>query len=312
MKGKIITGKEIINITKECPPREKAFFTIMRQSGLPPHIIKHLKVRDVERILESNTPRPCRINVPHEKRLTYIGEEAVKYTKRYLKTRKDLTPDSPLFTIRNDPDREINIKSESRTFTTIARKINRSTKLTLYSLIGFYRMNAKEYLTELKRYDTSKDDELCRQLYEEKAIPYLEIEELTPIEMHRLKDRIRKIENFFPKEQELELPPGFWEQMEKETEEHERHEKWLKEHPEEQKRLEEQQRKQQEENQKWLEDHPEEAKKIDEEMTAQAECDERLYKEHLESRIKELENKLKELENIIKKPTQTQRKRTRY
>jgi hypothetical protein len=310
MKDKIITGKEIINITKECPPREKAFFTIMRQSGLPPHIIKQLKVRDVEKISEPNTTRPCRINVPHEKRPTYIGEEAVKYTKRYLKTRKDLTPESPLFTIRNDPDKEINIKSESRTFTTIARRIDRSTKLTLYSLIGFYRMNAKEYLTELKRYDTPKDDELYRQLYEEKAMPYLEIEELTPIEMHRLKSRLRKIESFFPKEQEIEMPPGFWEQMEKETEEHERYERWLKDHPEEQKRLEEQRRKQEEENEKWLKDHPEEARKMDEEMNAQVEYEERLHREHLESRIRELENRFKELEDIIKRSAERQRKRT--
>jgi ElaB/YqjD/DUF883 family membrane-anchored ribosome-binding protein len=294
MKGKIITGKEINNITKECPPREKAFFTIMRQSGLPPHTIKQVKVRDVEKILEPNTPRPCRINVPHEKRPTYIGEEAVKYTKRYLKTRKDLTTESPLFTIRNDPDKEINIKSESRTFTTIARRIDRSTKLTLYSLIDFYRVNAKEYLTELKRYDTPEDDELYRQLYEEKAMPYLEIEELTPIEIHKLKDRLRKIENLLPKEQEIELPPEFWEQMERETEEAERYEKWLREHPEEQQKI-------REENQKLLEDYPE-AEQIVEQIDAEAEWADKIYRERLEERVKELENRLKEIEDAIKKP----------
>jgi hypothetical protein len=298
MKGKIVTGKEIIKITRECPPREKAFFTIMRQSGLPPHIIKQLKVRDVERISEPNTSIPCRISVPHEKRPTYIGEEAVKYTKRYLKTRKDLTPESPLFTIRNDQNKEINIKSESRTFTTIARKVDRSIKLTLYSLIGFYRMNAKEYLTELKRYDTSKDDELYRQLYEEKAMPFLEIEPPSPIEIHQLKKRqqeleneLNTIENLFPKEQEDEYG------------------KYLEEHPEEARQIREQTRarweqtakeidKKMKDDEKWREEHPEEAKLRDEAIDK---YEEQLYKEHLEEEVKIYREFYEIIGNIVRK-----------
>jgi hypothetical protein len=53
MKNRIITKDEINKITNECKPREKAFFTIMRQSGIEPCIIKELKIKNVEKILEA-------------------------------------------------------------------------------------------------------------------------------------------------------------------------------------------------------------------------------------------------------------------
>jgi len=318
MKYREITKDEINRITEKSLPREKAFFTIMRQSGLPPHRIKQLKIGDVEEILDPNTPIPCKISVLHESP-NFIGEEAIKYLKRYLGTRarrENLTGESLLFTIRNGPNREINTKSVSRAFKLAMKKarIGEPSELKLYSLKDFYRENAKNYQKELSNDSRPKDNEFYRELYEEEAMPFLEIELLTPIHQletqnKELTQRLTEIEDkLLPKIPETEPPPEYWEQMEKEIEEHERSEKWLKEHPEEQKRLEEQQQEREKENEEWLEEHPEEVKQIEEQMDAQAEQDEKFYTEHLEDTVKELTNKLKELADIIEEHRKTQRK----
>jgi len=211
MKNRDIEKDEINKITEKCRQlREKAFFTIMRQSGLPPHAIKQLQIKHVERILEPNTPIPCKIkrgkfrNIPD-----FIGGEAVKYLQQYLATRTNLTPESLLFTIRNNPNKEINTKNVSRAFRQAAQKLEITKKITyevkerkpselrLYSLIKFYRKNAKYYLAELDN-NAPRDDEFYRKLYEEKAMPFLEIEPPTPLEIHQLKKQqqkeIRKLE----------------------------------------------------------------------------------------------------------------------
>lgn len=219
MKNRDIEKHEINKITEQCRQlREKAFFTIMRQSGLPPHTIKQLQIKHVEKILEPNTPTPCKIKKGKFRSIPdFIGEEAVKYLKQYLTTRTNLTPESLLFTIRNNPNKEINTKNVSRTFRQAAQKLEITKKITyevkkgkpselrLYSLIKFYRKNAKYYLTELDNNNTPKDDEFYRKLYEEKAMPYLEIELPTPIEIHQLKKQQQKgIQKLETKNKKLE------------------------------------------------------------------------------------------------------------
>jgi hypothetical protein len=205
MKSRDITEDEINKITKECKIREKAFFTIMRQSGLPPHTIRQLKIKNLEKILDPNTPTPCKIEIPNDKFPIFIGEEAIQYLKQYLKNRANkekLTPASLLFTTRNNPNKEINTKDVSRAFARAAQKLKKQRKidyktesrkpneLRLFSLIQFYKKKAKDYLTELRSNSTSKDNEFYRKLYEEKARPSLEIEPPTPIEMQQLKKEI--------------------------------------------------------------------------------------------------------------------------
>jgi len=312
MKNRDIEEDEINKITALCPKREKAFFTIMRQSGLAPHIIKQLKIKDAEKILEPDTPIPCKINIQQQKFPTFIGHEAVNYLKQYLHTRRDnLTPESLLFIIRNNPNKEINTKDESRTFSRTAQELKRQRKITyevtkgkpselrLFKLRKFYQKKAEDYLAEIDSNRTQKDDEFYRKLYEEKAMPLLEIEPLTPIEIHRLKkqqqeleNKLEKIEDLFPKEPEDEYG------------------KWLEEHPEQAKQIEEQCRKDMETHEKWRKEHPEEAKLIDEQIEKENEESdtyfEELYKEHFEEEIKELRNRLIQLENIIKKPKETE------
>jgi hypothetical protein len=215
MRNRDITKDEINGITQKCPPREKAFFTVMRQSGLPPHTIKQLKIEDLERILDPDTPIPCKIDIPYEKSRTFIGEEATKYLKQYLAIRTTkLTPESLLFTIKNDPNKEINTKDVSRAFRLAAQKLEKEkgitykvekgkpSELRLYSLIRFYRKNAKLYLTELHNDSTPKDDEYYRKLYEEKAMLFLEIEPPTSIETRQLKKENKELRKIIEKMQE--------------------------------------------------------------------------------------------------------------
>jgi hypothetical protein len=213
MKNRNITKDEINKITDLCKIREKAFFTIMRQSGLPPHIIKQLKIKNIEEILEPYAPAPYKINLPQEieknkcgKSPTFIGKEAINYLKQYLEPRKNPAREDLLFTIKNNPQKEINTKDVSRTFKIKAQKYEKTKKIThenieekpnelqLYKLIKFYRKNAKDYLKEIKN-NPDKDDEFYKKLYKEKAMPNLEIEIPTATE---LKTRIEKIENMIP------------------------------------------------------------------------------------------------------------------
>jgi hypothetical protein len=167
---------DINRITALCPVREKAFFTIMRQSGLTPNAIKKLRIKDLEPSLQI----PCKIDSPKGdlEPPAFIGEEAVRYLKQYLATRKDdLNPESLLFTIHNNPRREINTKDVSRTFRLAAEKVakGKTRRLRLFSLVTFYRNNAKHYLKELKNHPLA-DDESYKTLYKQHALPFLEIE----------------------------------------------------------------------------------------------------------------------------------------
>ena len=128
-KDRLITKDEINRITEKSPLREKAFFTVMRQSGLPPRTIKQLKINDVERILKANTPIPCRITLPHEKAPTYIGHEAVDYLKQYLQERTNLRKENLLFAVRNKQNKEINTKDVSRTFRRAVQSLRRANKI---------------------------------------------------------------------------------------------------------------------------------------------------------------------------------------
>lgn len=310
MKHKKITRNEINKITMRSPPRERAFFTFIRQSGLEISEIQKLKIRDVERILDPNPPIPCRINTL-TKSPTFIGYEAVKHLKNYLDKRarqeKKLTAESLLFTAKTNPNKEINTKRVSIVFKEKAVKIG-NPDLELRSLIEFYKNSTEEYQKELKELgndSTPNDDEFYRELYKEKAMPSLEIELPTPMEMHRLEtqnkelaQRITEIaDKFLPIESEISA---------EETGEtrFEWFERWLREHPEEKKRLEKQQQEQQKSHCKYLELYPE-AKKIDPQIDAKIKQLQKFYTEHLDYTVWELRNKLKD---IIKEHKKTQRK----
>ena len=215
MMKRNITADEINKITKLCQPRERAFFTIMRQSGLKPHFIKQLRIKSLEKILEQNTPIPCKIETPPKSKLgktpNFIGEEGVKYLKQYLATRTYRTDESLLFTTYSE-DKEINTKDVSRTFRLAAYELRKKNfrakddkldKLRLSDLIYFYRKNAKHYLEEAANSPSLKDDEFFRELYKEKALPLLETETQITIDVIQRKDnQIRQMKQRIARDSE--------------------------------------------------------------------------------------------------------------
>ncbi|XES77777.1 MAG: hypothetical protein ACBZ72_02590 [Candidatus Bathyarchaeia archaeon] len=222
--------EEINYITSKSPIREQAFYTIMRQSGLSPNMIKQLKISDIDLTTET----PCKINLYT---VAFIGEEAKKYTIQYLNSRNNKTPESLLF-ILHSSDKEINTKDVSRSFRRLAEEyektkvINCTKKLKLFDLVKFYRRNAKIYLKALKE-NTGKSDVFYRKLYEEKAQPFLEIETLTmreiEIQQHKkeikeLNERLERIEQvIFPKTRRITNVAAEVKKIEK----------WIEKHPEE-------------------------------------------------------------------------------
>ena len=167
----------------------------MRQTGLTPKTIRRLKIKN----LEPSTAIPRKIDIQQEPRQEksekpplFIGEEANKYLTQYLATRKSATPENLLFSAKNNPNKKINTKNVSREFRRALEKIEKENKyryglksaiieksekrkFTLFSLIEFYRENAKQYLTEIEN-NPNKNEEYYRKLYKEKALPFLEIE----------------------------------------------------------------------------------------------------------------------------------------
>jgi hypothetical protein len=229
--------EEINYITSKSPIREKAFFTVMRQSGLSPNIIKKLKISDIDLTTET----PCKVNSHSTK--AFIGEEAKKYTNQYLKSKNSKTTESLLFTLHNS-DKEINTKDVSRTFRRLAEEyektklINCEKKLKLFDLVKFYRRNAKIYLKALKD-NTGKSDDFYRKLYEEKAQPYLETETLTmrEIEINQNKKEIKELNERLERIEQVIFPKTI--KVKSWLAEAKRIEKWIEKHPEEAKAEEE-------------------------------------------------------------------------
>jgi len=197
MKNQEITEFEIIRITYESPKREKAIFTIMRQSGLKLSVIKKLKIGDVEGILDvhgnldPNPPLPSKITVPNEKTPRFIAYESIYYLTEYLKERrksKQLSKEQLLFCARKKPTKEIDTKNTLRTF----RETHPKNGAPLSSLTRFYQDRAKEYETQLKN-NPPKDDEACRKLYIDYAMNPLDIEPSTSKRIiHQQQNETRK------------------------------------------------------------------------------------------------------------------------
>ena len=265
-----ITKEEIVQIMTQVKPREKAFFAFMAQSGLRPHTIKQLKLKH----LESLEKFPCKIEVPQElakgkygSYVTFIGSDALKYLKQYFATRKNLTPDSLVFCAHDNPQKQVNVKDMSRAFRLAARKLEKSgaleyevregkpSELRLYNLRKFFRKYAIQMGFEVVEYMMGhtvkgvdgnyrpQDPGYYRELYAEKAMPFLRLEAPTPTETTEIikmlkrqhqkeieaiktqyEKRLEKIESvIFPKVRVIDD----WEAEAKRIRE------WIEKHPEE-------------------------------------------------------------------------------
>jgi len=214
-----LTKDEIVQIMSLSKIREKAFFTIMAQSGLRPHTMKQLRLKN----MESLDKAPCKVCVPEEiakgkfgSYVTFIGPDALKYLKQYLATRTNLTPDSLVFCSHTDPTQPVNAKDMSRAFRLAARKLERSgaidyevrqgkpSELRLYNLRKFFRKQAHQMGFENVNYlmghtvrgsDANykpQDPEFYRGIYEEKAMPFLRLESATPTETEKTIVELKK------------------------------------------------------------------------------------------------------------------------
>jgi integrase/uncharacterized coiled-coil protein SlyX len=214
-----ITKEEILYIMAISKVREKAFFAVMAQSGLRPHTIKQLKLKN----LESFDKIPCKIDVPEEiakgkfgSYVTFIGSDAVKYLQQYLGIRTYLNPESLLFCSHENPKKPVSVKAMSRAFRLAARKLEESgalnyeirkgkpSELRLYNLRKFFRKYANQMGFENVNYlmghtargsDANykpQDPEFYRQLYAEGAMPFLRLETATPSETEKTIDELKK------------------------------------------------------------------------------------------------------------------------
>jgi integrase len=211
-----IEKEEILAIIEQSRPRERAFFAFMVQSGLRPDTIRQLQFRD----LESLDRVPCKVNVPRTKTkgeygeyFTFIGEDATRYLKGYLATRKNLKPTDYVFT--DDLGTKPVWKTlPSVAFQRTARRLRDSGKLQyatekqsvktlselrLYNLRKYFRKMAYQAGSDFvnfwmghkpeQRADEhyfSKDAEYHRKVYAEKAMPYLRLASGLPTETERI------------------------------------------------------------------------------------------------------------------------------
>ena len=213
-----ITKEEIVQIMALMKPREKAFCAIMAQSGLRPHTLVQLRLKHLEPL----DCVPCKLEVPKEiakgkygSYSTFIGREALRYLQQYFSTRGALSPESLLFCAHDNPDQPISEKDMSRAFRLSARKLGESgalkydmrkgkpSELRLYNLRKFFRKYAVpmgfevvEYMMghTIKGVDGNyrpKDPEFYRNLYAEKAMPFLRLESNTPSETEKTIEELK-------------------------------------------------------------------------------------------------------------------------
>ena len=209
-----ITSEEINEILSVSTPRERAFYTIMTQSGLRPHVICALKRKH----LESLDKAPCKIDVPEElakgeymAHFSFIGEEALTYLRNYLKTRPNLTEDSYLFsTYGHEAQLARNTVSNSfhRTVVQLSKKNiikgykpikDKPSEIRLYNLRKYFRKMAGHAGADFTNFWMghtsslgvdlryfSKDPEHHRKQYAEKAMPHLRLGTKTPTDFEKL------------------------------------------------------------------------------------------------------------------------------
>jgi integrase len=233
-----ILKTEIVQVLQLANVRDRAFFMVLAQSGLRPGTIAHLRISDVEKILENNPPIPCLITVRSENTkgkfseyFSFVGAESVANLKDYLRTRSNLTPDKYLFTAFGSEEKAVQpgvlthifrrlveklrsakvldyktntkaLRIENKDHTLLRGSVSRG-ELRLYNLRKFFRKFAgqagADYVNFWMGHSNGVDDhyfsrdvEMHRKVYAEKAMPFLRLETKTPSESERQIEDLRK------------------------------------------------------------------------------------------------------------------------
>ena len=208
-----ITREEVQQILAISRPRDRAFYCIIAQSGLRPITLCNLKLKNIEPEFSKGIT-PCKIEVPQEiakgefgAYFTFMGEESVKYLKAYLSTRPNVGLDDYLFT-SHGANKPITPNTYSVIFRITIEKLKekgimnyeqkqegKPRTVRLYNLRKFFRKYANQAGFEFVQFWMGhivkegqddhyrpKDAEFHRQLYAEKAMPFLRLETSTPSE----------------------------------------------------------------------------------------------------------------------------------
>ena len=155
-----IEKNEILEILRLANVRDRAFFCMMAQSGLRPSTIANLKIKDIEGILEENTPVPCKITVRQENTkgkyseyFSFMGQESVSYLKSYLKTKnRKLTPEDYVFTKFGEKHEETSLDPAILThiFERLVLKLREKNVLS-------FKTSKKEMPIETKNHEPLRD-----------------------------------------------------------------------------------------------------------------------------------------------------------
>lgn len=155
--------KEIQQIIRASRPRERAFYTMMAQTGLRPSTLCSLQKQHLEPDFTAKTI-PCCIKIPEKlakgkfgSHFTFMGEEAVEALRGYFATRtQEMKEDSPVFSMYGKHEGQ---PCDRQTFTNIFRQklnalkkkglidfkrlqIGKPAELRLYNLRKFFRKYA--------------------------------------------------------------------------------------------------------------------------------------------------------------------------
>jgi integrase len=207
-----ITKEEISMIMKASRPRYRAFYSFMAQSGIRPYTIMLLRLKHLEPDWGKGIV-PCRVQVPQELAkgkygayFSFIGEETIEHLKGYFATRPNMTSESLLFCKAGHENEEWSTETVSGEFNRVIRALkeqgrlsfevrkDKPSELRLYALRKFFKKYSQQAGEEFNEFwmghkgkgvtDAYRpgDIEFHRQLYQEKAMPFLRIESPTPTE----------------------------------------------------------------------------------------------------------------------------------
>ena len=218
-----ITKEEVQRIQEASRPRDKAFFCMMAQSGLRPVTLCKLKLKHLEPDF-SEGRIPCKIEVPQDlakgryrSYFTFMGPESMKYLRAYLAMRPGIGPDDYLF-VAHGRDKKADPHSLTRIFVRIIEKLRekglidfeqkqfgKPRSVRLYNLRKYFRKHANQAGFEFVQFWMGhivkegqdehyrpRDVEFHRQLYAEKAMPFLRLETATPTETEKTIMELRK------------------------------------------------------------------------------------------------------------------------
>jgi len=248
-----ITKKEIKRILEHANIRDRTFFLMMLESGLRPNTLVQLRYKHIKKDIEANRV-PMMIELPSEllkdrvsARWTFIGEDAFKSLKEYLKTRIPLKNEDLIFTPeRSDVKREYLAPTTfTNKFGGIALKLGitereekgKPRKIRLYCLRKYFNnelryegfdpaykefwMGHETTQTHYISRDIEKHREIYAKAYTSLRIYKPEKTELTPKQVEKLKQKLaEEIEAKIRAEYEGKLQQQVKETVEEEFKKH--------------------------------------------------------------------------------------------